>query len=60
MKHEKEVKELVSILLPLIDPTNLYFEEDRCGPFEDVRGVVRAALEEIDCEGLAGCRLCLS
>ena len=45
---------------PLIDPTNLYFEEDRCGPFEDVRGVVRAALEEIDCEGLAGCRLCLS
>jgi hypothetical protein len=58
------VASLVALLRPLKGKGPAYYTDDeypdRVGPDELLRDTVKAALIELEVEGMSGCRLCLS
>lgn len=54
------LEQIVEILRPLRDASELYYENDPVGLDNKIRHVIKCAMKELDIDGLGGCRLCLS
>ena len=59
-EQRRAAEQIAEILRPLRDLSHRSYEEDRVGPDDAIREVVRDALAQLVVDGLGGCRLCLS
>jgi len=61
---DQVVSQIVAILRPLKGAGEPYYEDadhpDRVGPDQPIREILGQVLEELDIDGMGGCRLCLS